>query len=77
MSDLTITNSVIDAIGARFGCAVVDAPHLTDNKYHYYPDGSGINSVHYNDLGYSAFATSLINKVAALDDANMKLIIPS
>lgn len=73
--DLTITNDVIDQIGARFKCAVV-TPIVLPLKYHYYPDYSGTNAVHLNDLGYAAFASSFINKVSVLSQDQMKLIIP-
>ena len=70
------TNSVITQIGTRFGCAVVDSINLSDMKYHYYPDLSGYNRVHYNDLGYSAFTDELIKKISKLEVNQMKLIIP-
>ena len=74
--NLTITNQVIDQIASRFNCAAIDAPNLSGNEYHYWPNGLGTNAVHYNDLGYSAFADALANRVASLDDATLKLIIP-
>lgn len=69
-------NAVIDKIGARFNCAVVDVPYLSDNKYHYWPDGTGTNPLHYNDFGYAAWTESLIRNVGALPTDMMKLIIP-
>ena len=75
-SDLNTTNSVIDQIASRFGCGVVDAPNLTDGKYHYWPNRNDKNQVHYNDLGYSAFASRLIYNVASLDSSIASMLIP-
>ena len=76
-SNLTITQKVVTDAGARFGCAVVQSFRTTEDKYHYYPDGTGKNTLHYNDFGYSWFAYTLCEKVNNLDNDNMKLIIPS
>lgn len=70
-----ITNDAIDDVATRFNVAVVDVPFLYDRCYHAYPDNSGINGLHYNDLGYSAFAESLIRNVGALSsDMKIRLI---
>lgn len=74
--DLYTTNAVIDKIGDKFGVAVVEVPGLWDNKYHSYPDGSGSNSVHYNDLGYAAFAETLMAAVGALDETMFLRLCP-
>ncbi len=76
-TNLETTNSVIQQIAERFGCAYIENKELTDLKYHYYPNLSGSNSPHYNDLGYSAFAHYLINQVASLPEAIAKYIIPA
>lgn len=76
-SDLATTNNVITQIGSRFGCAVVDNYRLTDDKYHNYPDLSGLNSVHYNDLGYAAFTSYLIHQIGHLSTSQMSLLIPT
>lgn len=73
---LGTTKSVIEQIGARFGCAVLESFYTDDNKYHYYPDLSGFNGAHYNDLGYAWFASNLIRQVSMLPTEQMKLIIP-
>ena len=75
--NLTTTNLVISQIGTRFGAAVLEPFHTSDTKYHYYPDLSGSNSIHYNDLGYAWFASMLLTKVAKLDNSQMKYLIPS
>lgn len=75
--NVNTTNAVISQIGERYGCAVIDGFVFSEDKYHLYPDGSGRNNVHYNDLGYSTFASELINRIGLLDDEQMKLIIPS
>lgn len=76
-SSLANTKNAITHIGERFNCAVMDVPLNRELKYHYYPDLSGSNGVHYNDLGYAWFASSLIQKIGELDESQMKLLIPS
>lgn len=75
--NLQNTNAAIVNIGQRFGCAVLNTPVSKSLKYHYYPDLSGSNYVHYNDLGYSWFASSLIVAASNMDDNEMKYIIPN
>ena len=76
-ANLANTKRAIDAIGARFKCAVMDAPYNTENKYHYYPDLSGKNMVHYNDLGYAWFANQVILNSGELESSQMSLLIPN
>lgn len=76
-SNLTNTNNAIQHVAERFGCAMIKCPMTSDVKYHYYPDLSGYNQVHYNDLGYSWFAAHLINAVAHLERDYMKYLIPA
>lgn len=75
--DLDTTNNVIDQIGTRFGCCVIGPFKTTETKYHYYPDLSGSNTLHYNDLGYAWFATALPYYVSRANNAQLKYIIPS
>ena len=72
-----LTKEVVGKIGARFGAAVLESFRSADDKYHYYPDLSGANWVHYNDLGYAWFASNLIRQVSKLPTDQMKLIIPT
>lgn len=74
--DVFVTNDVIDKIAEKFTVATVDVPYLTDRKYHAFPDNSGTNTLHYNDLGYSAFADSLIKNVGYLPDNMAVRLIP-
>ena len=76
-SDLSNTNSAIDHIASRFGCAVMNVPVTSDLLYHYWPDLSGSNSVHYNDLGYAWFASQLIEMTGTLPSNQIKLLIPN
>ena len=76
-SNLLNTNKVIEEAGERFGCAVIDSIRHSDNKYHMWPNGQSVNGVHYNDLGYAAFAQTLLKRISELSDTEMKLIIPS
>ena len=76
-ADKETTNSAITHIGERFGCAVMDVPYTTEIQYHYYPDLSGSNGLHYNDLGYSWFASALIKESGKLSTNEMRLLIPN
>lgn len=75
-ADVDTTNSVIDKMAARFNVAVVDNEYLDDLKYHSYPDGSGRNTLHYNDFGYAVFAEQLMHNVGLLGDSMAKRLIP-
>ena len=75
-ASLAITNSVIAQAAERFECAIVEPIYKPDFKYHCYPDGTGTNGVHYNDLGYSAFTHELIKAVGNLPDGNLAKIVP-
>ena len=70
------TNDVIDKVAEKFNVAVVDVPFLNDRQYHAFPDNSGVNSLHYNDLGYAAFADSLIKCVGYLPTTMQVRLIP-
>ena len=73
----TTTNSVIEKMAIKFNCVAIEPIYLSDDKYHYYPDGTGANSYHYNDLGYSAWAEQLVYNVGLLSNNEMKKIIPN
>lgn len=74
---LATTQDVIDQIGARFGCCVVEPFHTDDMAYHYWPNLSGNNQLHYNDLGYAWFATALPYYASRAGSDQLKYIIPS
>lgn len=74
--DADVTNAVIDKMAEKFSVAVVDNPYLSDKKYHYFPDASGINSTHYNDFGYAVFTDQLIYNLGNLPTDIMARIIP-
>lgn len=75
-ASLADTKKVIKQCADRFQCGLIELEKLTDPKYHYYPDLSGSNNLHFNDLGYSAFANYLNNKIGEMSDDYMKFIIP-
>jgi hypothetical protein len=77
-SDLPTTRSVVMQAAERFGCAYIDDAEIYSmaSRYHLYSNRSGSNSLHYNDLGYAYFASSLIYKAGNMDNDNMKWIIP-
>lgn len=76
-ANLSNTRNAIAHVATRFGCALIDCPVTHELQYHYYPDLSGYNQVHYNDLGYSWFAQQLITRTGKLDISQMKLLIPA
>ena len=73
--DLATTQDVVNQVATRFNCSVVGPIQNTSMEFHYYPDRSGYNGPHFNDLGYSWFAHKLVDMVASLGD-NLKFIIP-
>lgn len=76
-TDVQTTNKVIKDIADRFHTGIVDNNMLTDAAYHYYPDLSGSNTPHYNDLGYNAFARYLSDNIANMDKTYLKYVIPA
>ena len=76
-TDIYTTRAVIDKIAEKFSVAVVDVPYLSERCYHLYPDGSEVNTTHYNDLGYAAFTDSLIKNVGALPNTMLARLIPT
>lgn len=73
---LSATQKVVDDAGQRFGCTVVGPISNSSDEYHFWPDRSGRNNTHMNDLGYSWFAHELVRIVSSAGD-DMKWIIPS
>lgn len=70
-----ITNSVIMKIGDKFGVSVVDNPQL-DRKFSVYPDNSGTDPTHYNDIGYVKFATQLLANISNMSQKNIARLLP-
>ena len=68
----TVTNEVIDKFGERFKFPVVKNDRIEDIVYRYYPDGSGYDNVHLNDLGYSYFTNRLIKDISDLSDVMLR-----
>ena len=76
-SNLAHTNATIEAAATRFHTGLANNQQLIAAAYHYYPDLSGSNNVHYNDLGYAAFANHLINNIANMDPYYLKYMNPN
>lgn len=76
-ADLENSKAAIQHIAERFSCAVMDVPENGAMMFHYYPDLSGYNRVHYNDLGYAWFASALIKAVGSMSAEQIKLLIPN
>ena len=74
--DLETTNAVIESMATKFNVPVIDNTRFIDMKYHSWPDGSGYNYIHYNDLGYSKFADYVAYQISNLGTDDMKKIIP-
>lgn len=76
-STFDTTNYVLDKMAERFNVAIVKNERLTNDLYHYYPDLTGTNFVHYNDLGYEVFTEELIHNISNLSDDMLKRIFPA
>ena len=74
--NLSVTNNVIEKFGERFGFPVIENEDL-GKVYHLYPNKSGENGVHYNDLGYAAFVYQLLKNVGSLAPEKLALLIPN
>ena len=74
--NLSVTNNVIEKFGERFGFPVIENEEL-GGVYHLYPNKSGENGVHYNDLGYAAFVYQLLKNVGSLAPEKLALLIPN
>lgn len=71
--NLDVTNNVIEQFGNRYNFPVISVDEdgdLIDINYHLYPDGSGDNMVHFNDLGYAWLANTIRNKINGLSTAD-------
>ena len=73
--DLANSQAAIINIAERFNVAVMDVPLTKEPIFHYYPDKSGKNNVHYNDLGYAWFADALIKGIGNLDETMMSRLL--
>jgi hypothetical protein len=69
---LITTKAVIDKFSAKYEFPVidVDAPERTAAAYHLYPDGTGQDLLHFNDLGYAWFANEVKNQINQLSYAD-------
>lgn len=75
--NVNTTNAALTALATKFNVPLIENTNLPGIKYHGFPDGSGQNSVHYNDFGYSAFADMVINNVNALSASEVIKICPA
>lgn len=74
-SSVNETNQAIEALANRFNCAYVENARFSEDCYHLYADGSGLNEVHYNDMGYAVFAEYLLNQIGTMSsDLKSRLI---
>ena len=67
-----VTNSVIEKFGLRFNYPIVKNDRIDELVYRYYPDGSGYDNVHPNDIGYCFFANRLIKNISELSYEMLK-----
>lgn len=73
---LATTRDVIDQFGTKYNFPVINLDNTarTNAYYHYYPDKSGQNMLHFNDLGYAWVANEIcqqINKLPVADQWNI------
>ena len=62
--DLDLTRSVIDKFGAKYNMPVIDiSDKRLDRWLHRWPDNSGENTVHFDDLGYTWLANDIKNSI--------------
>lgn len=69
------TNEVIGKVAEKFTVAAIENDILP-HKYRLYLNGSGADSIHYNDFGYAAFADYLIRQVGSLSSAMTVRLFP-
>lgn len=74
--NVATTNSVIEKMANRFNVPFIENDFLSGVIYHSYPDNSGTNGTHYNDIGYTVFARQVIDKISNLSDADILKILP-
>lgn len=75
-ADIDTTNLVIEKFGVKFTFPVVDAIEL-GTVYRMCPrNHNETGGLHYNDLGYSVFASRLFEAVNNLNDTMMERLIP-
>lgn len=75
-NNLNETNITIESLASKFNVPFIENKKFTADIYHYYPNLSGINSVHYNDLGYVMFTRQLINNINNLDETDKAKVLP-
>lgn len=62
--DLDLTRSVIDKFGAKYKMPVIDvSDKRLDRWLHRWPDNTGENTVHFDDLGYTWLASDIKNSI--------------
>ena len=75
--DLAATNSVIEQMATKFDCGIIENEYMDDIAYHYTPDRVYANTLHYNDLGYSAMAHHICEEADEMPEANKAFLIPT
>lgn len=71
-SSLSVTQNVIDQFAEKYSFAVIDInlPERATEQYHLYPNGSGANGLHFNDLGYAWMANAIKAQINLLGPAD-------
>lgn len=75
--NIDTSNKVLTDCANRFHTGLVENKRLGDALYHYWPNLSGTNTVHYNDIGYSVFAAQLAKNIVNMNSKYLKYLIPS
>ena len=76
-NSLAVTRDVIAQFGAKYAFPVInlDSADRTNAYYHYYPDQSGQNILHFNDLGYAWMANEICQQINKLSPEDQWKII--
>lgn len=74
---LTTTNKAITDLATKFGLPLITAAIYgsSDEIYHKWPNGEGVNTVHYNDYGYTFLATKIIEQINNLSDEDKEKML--
>lgn len=75
--NLNTTNDVIRQFADRFECGIIENDYMNNISYHYIPDRTYANTLHYNDLGYAAFAHKIVENVSHMSEHYKAFIIPN
>lgn len=77
--NVNITKEVVDKFALKYSFAAIDinTPERSNEWYHKFPDGSGLNGLHFNDLGYAWMANEIKTQINLLSaEEKFKIMRP-